>query len=63
MNDPIVPRAYFRALGREAFLAGRPRDSHNMNWHAPALVDWSAGWDQAEADAKVGAEQAEAATA
>ena len=60
MNNPIIPRAYFRRLGREAFLAGDSRNSHGMNWHAPALVDWSAGYDQAEAEAKIRAEQEEA---
>lgn len=48
----IISRAYMRSLGREAFLAGESRDSHYMNWHAPALVDWHAGFDEAAAEAK-----------
>lgn len=52
MNTPIVSRAYMRSLGREAFEAGESRDAHHMNWHAPAIPDWQAGWDEAAAEAK-----------
>jgi len=42
----IVTRAYIRQMAREAFEAGQSRDSHNMNWHAPALVDWLGEYDR-----------------
>lgn len=51
MSDPIVSRARMRNKGRQAFLAGESRDSHYMNWHAPALVDWHTGFDEAAAEA------------
>lgn len=38
--------ALVRAKGREARLRGDSRDSHHMNWHAAALVDWLAGYDE-----------------
>ncbi|MGI4717233.1 MAG: hypothetical protein ACRYGO_07410 [Janthinobacterium lividum] len=47
MTDQIVTRASIFARGEAAFNAGRPRDSHNMNWHSPALDDWLAGFDHA----------------
>lgn len=47
MNDQIVSRATMFDRGAAAFNAGRPRDSHNMNWHSPALPDWLAGYDHA----------------
>lgn len=46
--DQIVSRASMFDRGADAFTAGRPRDSHNMNWHSPALVDWLAGYDHAQ---------------
>ena len=45
--DQIVSRAMIQAKGAADFNAGRPRDSHNMNWHSPALPDWLAGHDAA----------------
>ena len=48
MTDQIVSRAMIFDRGAAAFTAGRPRDSHNMNWHSPALPDWLAGYDHAE---------------
>ena len=39
-------RAYFLDAGKTAFLAGRSRDSHNLNPSA-ALVDWIAAYDAA----------------
>ena len=47
MNDQIVSRASQFDRGQAAFNRGDSRDSHNMNWHAPALADWLAGFDQA----------------
>lgn len=45
--DQIVSRSMIFDRGVDAFNAGKPRDSHNMNWHSPALVDWRAGYDHA----------------
>lgn len=45
MCDQIVSRSMIFDRGAAAFNAGLPRDSHNMNWHAPALPDWLAGYD------------------
>lgn len=50
MHEPIIARATMQDRGAEAFLSGKSRDDHNMNWHAPALVEWLAGYD-AEAQA------------
>ena len=47
MCDQIVSRSMIFDRGAAAFNAGHPRDSHNMNWHSPALPDWLAGWDHA----------------
>lgn len=57
MPEQIISREYVRSLGRLAFKAGHGRESHRMNWHAAAVVDWYAGWDEAKA------EQAEKAAA
>ncbi|WP_288379812.1 hypothetical protein [uncultured Massilia sp.] len=45
--DQIISREAMRQRGAEAFNDGRPRDSHNMNWHSPALAEWLAGFDEA----------------
>lgn len=45
MNS-IVSRAHIRSMARRAFEAGRSRDDHGMNWHAPALTDWLAEYDR-----------------
>lgn len=50
MSDQIISREAIRARGRAAFNAGKPRDSHNMNWHAAALPDWLDGYDRAYAE-------------
>jgi hypothetical protein len=42
----IVSREQIRSRARDAFEAGRPRDSHNMNWHAAALPTWLAEYDR-----------------
>ncbi|QOY96358.1 hypothetical protein IM543_11360 [Massilia sp. UMI-21] len=47
MAEQIVSRETMRQRGADAFNAGRTRDSHNMNWHSPALPDWLAGYDAA----------------
>ena len=47
MTDQIVSRSMIFDRGAAAFNAGRTRDSHNMNWHSPALADWVAGFDHA----------------
>jgi len=47
MDEAIIPRSTIRARGAEAFNAGRSRDSHNMNWHSPALAEWLEGFDEA----------------
>ena len=47
MDEAIIPRETIRQRGRDAFNAGRPRDSHNMNPCAAALPDWLEGFDQA----------------
>ena len=48
MTDQIVSRSMIFDRGAAAFNAGRTRDSHNMNWHSPALTDWLAGYDHAQ---------------
>lgn len=47
MTDQIVTRASMRKRGADAFNAGRSRESHNMNWHSPALAEWLEGYDEA----------------
>lgn len=46
MTDQIVSRDHVRAKARIAFESGQSRDSHAMNWHAPALADWLAEYDR-----------------
>jgi hypothetical protein len=46
MSEPIVSISSTQARARAAFAAGRPRDSHNMSWHAAALVVWLAEYDR-----------------
>lgn len=50
MTDHIISRDTIRARARAAFEAGRGRDEHNMNWHAPALPTWLAEWDRCAAE-------------
>ena len=44
----IITMAQQRERGARAFMLGKSRDSHGMNWHAPALQAWQDGWDKAE---------------
>lgn len=46
MNDQIISREQIRAKARAAFKAGKPRDSHNMNWNAAALPTWLGEYDR-----------------
>jgi hypothetical protein len=46
MDEPIISRETMRARGRAARAAGLGRDEHNMNWHAAAIAEWQAGWDE-----------------
>lgn len=50
--DEIISRAGMRARGRDAYAAGKGRDDHNMNWHAEAVKEWQASWDEAKAEAE-----------
>jgi hypothetical protein len=50
LTDQIVSRDTIRARARRAFEAGRSRDDHCMNWHAPALVDWLAEYDRLDSE-------------
>lgn len=52
MTEQIRNREHMQAKGRDAFLRGDSIDSHNMNWHAAALADWLAGYNQAAAEAE-----------
>lgn len=49
MTESIVTIDCIRAKARAAHAAGRGRDEHHMNWHAPALVTWQDEWDRCEA--------------
>ena len=42
----IIERETIESRACKAFFAGLPRDSHNMNWHAAALVCWLAAYDR-----------------
>lgn len=42
----IISRETIRARARSAFEQGKGRNDHDMNWHAPAVVDWQAEWDR-----------------
>lgn len=42
----IVSREHIKAKARAAFKRGDGRDSHGMNWNAPALKDWLAEYDR-----------------
>lgn len=52
MTDHIITPDTIRARARAAFEAGRSRDDHCMNWHAPALRTWLAEFDRLAAQAK-----------
>lgn len=51
MNEQVVSRDQIRAKARAAFEASKPRDSHDMNWHAAALPTWLAEYDRLAARA------------
>lgn len=40
-------RAYFRDAGKDAFLAGHSRDSHDLNPGTAAIADFHTGYDAA----------------
>ena len=46
MSQSIISRDIIQAGARAAFEAGQSRDSHNMNWHAAALVTWLDEYDR-----------------
>lgn len=48
--DQIATRSFFRKKGYDAALRGAGREDHNMNWFAPALPEWYAGYDLAKAE-------------
>lgn len=50
MIPSIVSIDSIRAKARAAHAAGRGRDEHHMNWHAPALATWLDEWDRCEAE-------------
>lgn len=52
MADQIISREQIRERARQAFIARKPRDSHNMNWHASALSTWLGEYDRLAAAAK-----------
>lgn len=45
----IISKDAIRAKARAAHAAGRSRDSHGFNWHAPALDTWLEEFDRCEA--------------
>jgi hypothetical protein len=45
----IVSMDAIRSKARAAYAAGRSRDSHGFNWHAPALPTWLAEYDRVAA--------------
>jgi hypothetical protein len=45
MDQPIVTIEHIKSMGRAAALRRDPRDSHCMNWFAPALPHWLEGYD------------------
>jgi hypothetical protein len=52
MDAPIISIDITKARARTDFAAGRPRDSHNMNWHAAALPVYLAEYDRLAAQAR-----------
>ena len=49
MADDSIPgiRDYFQACGKTAYLAGKSRDSHNLNPRSAGIADFHIGWDSA----------------
>jgi hypothetical protein len=52
MTDQIASRDHIKAMARDAFAAKRGRDSHQMNWHSPALATWLEEFDRLAAASK-----------
>ena len=50
VDESIVSRQAIRDRARAAFLRGAGREDHNMNWHAPAVKEWQAQWDDCQAE-------------
>lgn len=50
MDNSIISRDHIRAKARSAFEAGKGRNEHGFNWHAPAIEVWQDEWDRAYAD-------------
>ena len=42
----IISKDAIRAKARAAHAAGRSRDEHGFNWHAPALATWLLEYDR-----------------
>lgn len=42
----FISKDAIRAKARAAHAAGRSRDSHGFNWHAPALATWLEEFDR-----------------
>lgn len=57
MTDQIVSREAIRAKARAAFQRGQSRDSHEMNWHSPALSTWLDEYDRMANMARLAANQ------
>jgi hypothetical protein len=51
----IISKDAIRAKARAAFFAGRSRDSHGFNWHAPALATWLEEYDRLDLSANLSA--------
>lgn len=52
MNQSIVSLEHIRKKARLAHAAGKGRDEHGFNWHAPALKHWQEEWDRCQAAAQ-----------
>lgn len=63
MTAAILTRDDVRARARAAFEAGKSRDSHEMNWHAAALVDWLEEYNRLAFEARQVAKRREVETA
>jgi len=50
MTEPIFSKDTIQRRARAAFERGDSRDSHHMNWHAPALAVWLAEYDRLAAE-------------
>lgn len=54
MGIPIISTEAIRRRARAAFERGLGRESHDMNWHAPALAVWLEEYDRLVAKRKDG---------